>query len=156
MSDGTMTIQIKWLICCWHKTFPYYKFCRPREAPAHPAQGSGPGLLALPDRVHDGGGGLLRGGRPRRRPQRARQPAHRQGLRRRTHQGHRHPRRRRRRDEHIQRWVNLYQRWRYRESRKGGPQVVWIRVKKLCSVFLLQAGERNFFTSFSHNLEPTF
>ena len=44
----------------------------------------------------------------------------------------------------------------YRESLKGGPQVVLNRVKKLRCVYLLQAGERNFFISFSHNLGPTF
>ena len=35
---------------------------------------------------------------------------------------------------------------KYRESPKGGPQVVWNMVKKLRFVYLLRAGERNSFT----------
>ena len=40
----------------------------------------------------------------------------------------------------------------YRAALKGSSQVLWNWVKKLCFVCLLQAGERNFFTPFSHNL----
>ena len=44
----------------------------------------------------------------------------------------------------------------YRDALKGGPQVVWSWVAMLRFVYLVQAGERNFFTSFTHNLGPTF
>ena len=44
----------------------------------------------------------------------------------------------------------------YREPLKGSSQVLWNRVKKLRFIYLLQAGERNFFISFSLNLGPTF
>ena len=44
----------------------------------------------------------------------------------------------------------------YRDALKGGPQVKWNRVKKLRFVDLRQAGQHNFFTSFSQNLGPTF
>ena len=37
----------------------------------------------------------------------------------------------------------------------GSSQIVWNCVKKLRFVYLRQAEERNFFTSYSHNLGPT-
>ena len=47
--------------------------------------------------------------------------------------------------------------WHTGMLQKVGPWVVCNWVKKLhCFVYLLQAGKHNFFTSFSHNLGPTF
>ena len=44
----------------------------------------------------------------------------------------------------------------YREPLKGSSQVLLNWVKKLCFVYLLQAGEHNFFTPHSHNLGRAF
>ena len=51
-----------------------------------------------------------------------------------------------RRDEHFY----------SRASLKEGPQVVWIWDGKIALSALLQARERNFLTSYYHNLGPTF
>ena len=51
-----------------------------------------------------------------------------------------------RRDEHFY----------SRASLKEGPQVVWIWDGKIALSALQQARERNFLTSYSHNLGPTF
>ena len=45
---------------------------------------------------------------------------------------------------------------RYREPLKNASQVVWNWVKKLRFVYLLQPGERNFFTPHSDNLGRAF
>ena len=44
----------------------------------------------------------------------------------------------------------------YRDALKGGPQVVRNWLGKLCFVYRLQAAERNFLNSFSHNLRAIF
>ena len=43
-----------------------------------------------------------------------------------------------------------------RDTLKGGPHVVVKLGEKLCFIYLLQAGGRNLFTSFSRNLGFTF